>query len=122
MYLRWQARKRVNPKYWTGKRDEWIDDVHWAAIVVESVRVDGKPTQRHIAYLSGITESAIAIVHQRYYFWQDIDDRLTRLSNRIGNDDRCRIQEALAKKVPRPSEADAEQVRSDRAKWASIRR
>jgi hypothetical protein len=38
-------------------------DVHWAAIIVESVRVDGKPTQRHVAYLGGITESAIAIMH-----------------------------------------------------------
>jgi len=25
------------------------------------VRIDGKPTQHHIAYLGGITESAIAI-------------------------------------------------------------
>jgi hypothetical protein len=37
-------------------------------IAVENVRVEGKLTQRHTAYLGGTTESAIRILHRRYGF------------------------------------------------------
>jgi hypothetical protein len=77
MYLRWQSRKRRSAAFRsTAKKD---DDVHWAAIIVESARVEGKPTQRHVAYLGGITESAIAIVAQRAWFWDDVKRRLDRM-------------------------------------------
>src|SRR5262245_24497883 len=83
MYVRWQSRKRRKPQFGrhgktirsarrygeriiasasTGKQDR-----HWRAILVENVRVDGKPTQRHVAYLAGFTESALAIPAQQYF-------------------------------------------------------
>jgi hypothetical protein len=71
MYIRWQSRKRRFPQFgrW-GKRVRGErklaytregtskQDVHWSAILVENVRIDGKPTQRHVAYLAGFTDSA----------------------------------------------------------------
>jgi hypothetical protein len=59
--------------------------MHWAAIAVETVRVDGKPTQRRIAYIGGITATAIRIVRQRFRFWRKVE--LKRLGNRIGTRD-----------------------------------
>jgi hypothetical protein len=47
------------------RADSGKQDVHWAAVLVEGARVKGKPVQHHIAYLGGITESAIEIVAQR---------------------------------------------------------
>jgi hypothetical protein len=114
MYVRWQSRKRRHSAYGPRRNES---DVHWAAIAVENVRVDGKPTQRHITYLGGITESAIRIVHQRYYFWRKVEDELKSLGSRIGKQDRHRIKQAIARKVPRPTKAQGEQVSRDAAKW-----
>ena len=80
MYIRWQSRERRSPQFGRGKQlhRKWDhkrqradyayarkgtskQDIHWRAILVENERVNGKPTQRHIAYLVGFTESAIAI-------------------------------------------------------------
>ena len=52
MFVRWQKRKRKSRAF-GGGRDR--ADTHWAAILAESTRVDGKPTQQHVAYLGGIT-------------------------------------------------------------------
>jgi hypothetical protein len=118
MFLRWKRRKRRNPKYWTGKVDEWIDDVHWAAIVVENVRIDGKTTQRHIAYLGGITESAIRIAPQRCFFWDGIDEKLRSL--KLAPPDRRRIKDAVALKVARPTKAEFQQAKRNRAKLGTL--
>ena len=56
---------KTEPTIPKGTADQWTDDVPWPALVVENVRIDGKSTQRHIAYLGGLTESAIRSVHQR---------------------------------------------------------
>jgi hypothetical protein len=123
MYLRWQSRKRGQPdvgklgaevkdahgQYVLNKRGNYLrtradtgtQDVRWAAVVVESVRVNGKPRQRHISYLASTTESRIAVVHQRRYFWDEVLDGLDRLGNRMSIEDRKRIEAAVALKVPR---------------------
>jgi hypothetical protein len=126
MYVRWQARKRQQPDvgYSHGVlRDEdgvpvWNQrgsplrtrqradgsvgqDVRWNAVLVEAVRVGGKPRQRHIANIGSITESCIAVDTQRRYFWDGVHERLDRLVNRISIEDRRRIEEAIALKVPR---------------------
>jgi hypothetical protein len=98
MYLRWQSRKRRAPAY--GRKQ----NVHWVAVLVENVRVGGKPTQRHIAYLGSITDSAIAIVHQRCWFWESVTERLDRLG-RVSSEKRKSIEAAIAKKVRRPTKA-----------------
>jgi hypothetical protein len=124
MYLRWQSRKRNRPDighygdvirdaegYAALRdrrggvlrtcRDTGTQDVRWAAIIVESVRIDGKPRQRHVAYLASTTESRIAVVHQRRYFWDEVLDGLDRLMNRMSIEDRTRVEAAIALKVPR---------------------
>ena len=62
MFVRWQTRTRRARAF---GRDP-NTDTHWAAILAESSRIDGKPTQRHIAYLGGITESAIELRTARF--------------------------------------------------------
>ena len=102
MFVRWQKRKRKSRAFGRafgrGRRDT---DTHWAAILAESVRVDGKPTQQHVAYLGGITDSAIEIAAQRAYFWASVAQQLDRLANRISKDNRARIEDTIEKKVPR---------------------
>jgi hypothetical protein len=123
MFIRWKSRKRRVPKFGgygkqlrsgpsyayarSGKPEQ---DVHWSAIIIESVRVDGKPKQRHVAYLAGITESAIDIGAQRAWFWVDVMRRLDGLANRISNDDREDIEAAVGKRVPRPTAAEYEEI------------
>jgi hypothetical protein len=125
MYLRWQSRKRQTPAAggWcdevrdkagktvynergsflrTRKRADGSigQDVHWKAVIVENVRIDGQPRQQHIALLAGITESEIEIDDRRRFFWDAVHERLDRLGNRISIEDRRRIEKAIALKVP----------------------
>jgi hypothetical protein len=85
MFVRWQTHKRG----------------YWAAILVESVRTNGRPTQKHIAYLGAMTSSKVEITYQRAYFWQRVMKRLDRLGNRVSDEDRKRIEQAISRKVPR---------------------
>jgi hypothetical protein len=64
--------------------------------------VKGKTTQKHIAYLGGIRESAIAIIPQRCRWWDALNKRLDQLGDRISQENRRRIEAAIAKKVRRP--------------------
>ena len=98
MFVRWQSRKRSRSEFGRGP------DVRWSAILVEAIRINGKPRQRHTAYLGSITESAIAIVHQRRYFWDEVLDGLERL----GIEHTKRIEAAIARKVPRLSREEHE--------------
>jgi len=97
MFVRWQERRRQGTKY------NRVDTTQLRAVLVESVRVDGKPTQRHVAYLGSITDSGIEILAQRCFFWVHVTERLDRLGNQITVEDRQRIEAAVAEKVPRPT-------------------
>jgi hypothetical protein len=84
-------------------------DVRWTAIIVESVRIGGQPRQQHVASLAGFTESYMegkGSVHARRYFWDEVHERLDQLGNRISMEDRCRIEQAVALKVPRLSKEE----------------
>ena len=129
MFVRWQSRKRRHPAFGgPGKQirggDDWAytrpgtseQDKHWAAILVERVRVEGRSTQRHVAYLGGVTDSAIEIAAQRMFFWDDVKQRLDRLSNRITAEDRKRIEAAIAAKVPPLTKKQREQCIRERQK------
>ena len=109
MYVRWHSRKRRSQKFFMG---EWLNeegsDMHWAAILVETVHIDSKPAQRHLAYLGGIVESAITFAAQRRYFWNSVYERLDQLATQITTDDRRRIETAVALKVPRLSREEHE--------------
>jgi hypothetical protein len=129
MFVRWQSRKRATPEFggWSkplknvcyrghhgiSRRGSNKQDVHWAAILIESVRVEGKPAPRHVAYLGGITESAIEIAAQRCFFWDKVTEHLDGLQNRLSPEDRQRIESAIAKKVAGPPTKE-ERARLDR--------
>jgi hypothetical protein len=120
MFVRWQSRQRKHATFGSPYRS----DTHWRAILVENTRVNGKPTQRHIAYLAGFTESAIEIDAQRCHLWDHISERLDRLSNQITPEDREKIEAAIALKVQRPTAAEYKEVARDCAqllgwKWIS---
>jgi hypothetical protein len=116
MYIRWQSRQRNRPQfgYWgaikrvgnrpvlINRRDTETPDRHWRAILVENVRIDGKPTQRHIAYLAGFTESALVRPAPRRFLWERIEQQLVRLHNRFSPGDRKRIEAILIKKIGKP--------------------
>ena len=96
MYVQWQSRKFNKNTRWRKR-----GDVHWRAILIENVRVDGKSTQRHIAYLGGITERNIA--HEkpahRIYFWNGVEQKLAVLN--FSAKERNAIVQVIAKRVPR---------------------
>ena len=125
MFLRWKSRKRNRPEFgsWVHGPDEPdgsnifyrrmesgepVQDVHWAAILVESYREDGKPRQRHVGYLGGITESRATIVNHRGHFWVDAMEKLDRMADRISDRERAAIEAKLAEKVPPLTEAEIE--------------
>ena len=105
MYIRWQwchERKRKT------SRTVWREPVaQRRAILVESVRVDGKPKQRHIAYLGSVSHQIVGdqcrtypSVYYRAWWWHHVNAKLDRLGNRVPSDDRRRIEAVLAKEVP----------------------
>jgi hypothetical protein len=97
MFIRWQSRQRKRALFGRHK-----SDTHWSAILADSVRIDGKPRQRHIAYLAGFTESAARIPAQQRFVWERIEKRLKRLRKRIPAKDRQAIMAALIKKIGKP--------------------
>ena len=98
MFIRWQSRHRRRAKF--GHSHE--SDTHWRAVLVESVRIDGKPRHRHVAYLVGFTESAARIPAQQRLVWERIEKRLKSLSKRIPAKNREAIVAALIKRLGNP--------------------
>ena len=100
MYVRWQC--KYDRKRKTYGRGYYGAKAEWYAVLVESRRIDGKPRQRHIAYLG----SALSLDNQtdlyRVYWWNEIKARLDQLGNVIPAEQRLGIEAALAKKVPTP--------------------
>lgn len=106
MYVRWQSRKRRRSAYGFWNKP----DIHWRAVLVENVRIDGKARQRHIAYLGGITESAIALdtPAQRVFFWDKVEDKLSGL--KLSPKARVPIIQAITNRVPSVTAKQREQV------------
>jgi hypothetical protein len=84
-----------------------VGDTTWNAILVESVRIDGKPRQKHVAYLGSFSDRQAKLPAQRVYTWEHMLERLDRLSNRITPRDRKKIEAAIASKLgPRPTKRE----------------
>jgi hypothetical protein len=116
MYIRWQQRKRSNPQFGSWYEDDGdtrVRDTHWSAIAVENKRINGKPTQRHIGYIVGFTESAAKVDAQRCHLWDHISERLDQLGNQITAVDRKQIEAAIAAKLPRPTPAEYKDIARD---------
>jgi hypothetical protein len=107
MFVRWQHRKKTRPMFFGRGRTHDGGDVRWTAILAESVRIDGKPRQRHIAYLGGYYENDG--IGDREEFWKTVTAHLDRLG--LSPAERKKIEADIARKIPRPTKrqlADAE--------------
>ncbi|MFZ0239237.1 MAG: hypothetical protein WAL37_18070 [Xanthobacteraceae bacterium] len=110
MFVRWQSRERRRSVFGYSRDG----DMHWNAVLVESVRVNGKATQRHVANLGGITESAIGLdtPAQRMFFWDGVAARLDGL--KLEKKQRAAIEQAVAEKVPPVTKRERKRVERDR--------
>jgi hypothetical protein len=104
MFIRWQTYRSV--AYWhtvpafIAGRDPPIKRVR--AVLVESVRVDGKPRLRHIAFIASYDPDPNPrwANSRRGRFWLTARERLDKLANRITLEQRARIEATLAERVP----------------------
>ncbi len=97
MFVRWKHVRR---------RDRWGKE-NWAhsAVLVESVRMDGKPRQRMIAYVGTIQDrylpgGADTTRWRLWRFWDNADAALDRLA--LPDIERAKIVAALEAVAPRP--------------------
>jgi hypothetical protein len=113
MYVRWQLYKSqaVNPVL--AKRND--EHARLKAILAESVRVNGKPTQKHIAFLGSTSIDGA----DRMRFWHDVTTRLNTLQ--LPMKTRKQIVAAIVKKLGAapPSKAQLAQFKRDRDKLMS---
>jgi hypothetical protein len=105
MYIRWQTyhSRARNPEL----RARNAKQARLKAVLVESVRIDGKPRQKHIAVLGSLPLDAIAdkgspgswrdhaMTTQRHRFWRIATARL----DPFGPETRARILASIAEKV-----------------------
>jgi hypothetical protein len=116
VYVRWRSRERRTPAHRIGRFAYGNPtDRHWSAVLVESRRIAGKREQIHIACLGGITESASQSVHALCQFWAKVTQRLDALG--LPPYLREPIEEAIARKVGRPSKGDYDAFCSAREAW-----
>jgi hypothetical protein len=119
MFVRWQTYPSQALNFWHAKHND--KRARLKAVVVESVRVDGKPRQKHVAFLGNIrSDDAIdGIAGKR--FWGYVISKFKRLGNRVGPEDYERIIASIAAKVGGvpPTEAELEQF--DRVVDAQLR-
>jgi len=109
MFVRWQRYRSQACKPWHRERND--EHARLKAILVESVRVNGKPRQRHIAFLGSVSIAYSIDGPGMRRFWYDVTLRLNRLGARVGPEDYQQITASIAKKVGgRPmTEAELEQ-------------
>lgn len=93
MFVRWQLYRSQARNRW--QREHNDKRARLKAILVESIRVNGKPVQKHIAFLGSTSIDG----GDRPRFWYEVTTCLNRLSNRIAPQDRERIGDAISKKV-----------------------
>jgi hypothetical protein len=122
MFVRWKRKRRKDTyhfepdppgvKVYSRRR---IADPQWlrSAVLVESVRVDGRPRQRTIKYLGSIRECHLDLegqysIFHRGYFWRSADANLERLD--LSDLERARIIAALEDVVPRPDPEERAQA------------
>jgi hypothetical protein len=78
MFIRWQNYRSV-ALWHRGKPP--ITRVK--AILVETVRIDGKPRQKHVAFIASYEANKLDQISTRSTFWRDARQRLDRISDQI---------------------------------------
>jgi hypothetical protein len=94
--------------------------------LIENRRIDGKVRQEHIADFGAIdghmlpsfflephdevSSWSIRSICARLEFWDGLDERLTRLSNRINADEADKVRAAVHARIPKPTAEDADKI------------
>jgi hypothetical protein len=89
MFIRWQTHK-------SGGRQYSRETTRIRAILAKSVRVDGKSRPQYVAVIGSFVAERLD-VEARRDFWKAADERL---SVYVHDDDRRKIEAALARRVP----------------------
>ena len=93
MFVRWKTHPATENR----------SPVHWA-VVVESVRIGGKPKQRVVKYLASIREDHIRLARLRLLFWAKVTKEFETLS--LDSDTKETIERKIEEKVSKPTEAE----------------
>lgn len=93
MYVRWKQ-KRLTKNYGRGK----AGGIRWRAELVECVRVDGKPRQKHIASIVSFTDYQLTMPTNICFEWQNVYYVLDSLD--ISKADKARAIRTVATKLP----------------------
>ena len=88
MFVRWKRRPMVG-----------IGQTLLIASLVRSVRIDGKPRQRVVAYLGSISEYHAQLPWCQRYFWKQVESRLSR----VADTDREKVERSILAVIPRPT-------------------
>ncbi len=114
MFVRWKRRESSAKagfshisRYRAAKRGATL-----YAVLVESVRVNGKPQQRFVCHLTSIKENKLAHTATPFYFWDEVSKKLNALN--LDAAERQKIETVLAAKIQRPDNAE-------RARWLAER-
>jgi hypothetical protein len=113
MFVRWKRR----PAGW---RSYWRGHIRKKAVLVRSVRRDGKPRQEIIACLGTLIEGHERNTSYLVSFWRTADAALDRLDPSI----RKQAREQLQAVVPRPTSAQIalQRERDERVRLKDERR
>jgi len=106
MFVRWQQAHSVDRSKHARERKDGSAKLR--AILVESVRADGKPRQRHVAFLASIPRDQVSDDIARALFWDRTRQALDRLNKQITLEDRAHIEIAIAQRVKPLSRAEQE--------------
>ncbi|HAT45533.1 MAG TPA: hypothetical protein DDW33_14130 [Ktedonobacter sp.] len=98
MFVRWKKRTSHAKK-------SWLREDHGAtlsAYLVESIRIEGKPRQKVIAFIHSIREPELTSLTSRYYFWHKVMTEVMRHYpfNSFTDEQKAKIITGLAKVVP----------------------
>jgi hypothetical protein len=118
MFVRWQTYR--SQALWPWHAESNDKRARLKAILVESVRVEGKPRQKHIAFLGSIATGDSVDGWAGRRFWRDVTMKLKRLGNRISPADLERIVAAIVAKVGGRSPTEAELERWERESEAIL--
>jgi hypothetical protein len=112
--------------------------------LIKNRRVDGKVQQEHVADLGAIDGHMLSeffgriapeqinvitdgkledwsrfSIERRRHFWDELEARLARLSNRLGADETAKVREAIHARIPKPTRGELGLVES--FEWKRIR-
>lgn len=108
MFVRWKRRRLCRMPRWA--KPEYVR----YAILAESARVDGKPRQKMICYLSYIKEKCLSETSHRELFWIRVDAHFSELG--LEPTVQANLEDSLLTVVARPATAELAQLAKERAR------